>query len=87
MHVQDAITLEYIKLGNEMVNLKGSEGWESQFGRYYKKSTYNEIKNIPDMLKSYLKVKKNPSSRSLSPKRIRTYRAGDRKKTRRYRKK
>lgn len=88
MHIEDAITLDHIKAGNEMVNLQGSQGLESQFGRYYKKSTFDEIANIPSMLVPYLTAKKNPPRDQLSPKNIRQYRAtGGRKKTRRYRKK
>jgi hypothetical protein len=48
--------------GDEMVNLRGPAGWESKFGRFYKKSTFDSLVphfGVPDH--PGLRLKKNPS--------------------------
>ncbi len=74
---EDTLTYEDIVPGDEMVNLRGPQGWESAFGRYYKRSSFDAIAphfGVPGH--PGLRLKKNPAQGNfLFAANVRRYRA------------
>jgi hypothetical protein len=74
---EDTLTYEDIVPGDEMVNLRGPQGWESQFDRYYKRSSFDAIAphfGVPGH--PGLRLKKNPAQGNfLFAANVRRYRA------------
>lgn len=86
---ENILTTDPLNPGDEMVNLKGPTGkWESEFGRFYKKSTFDLIAShfgVPGQ--PGLKLKKNPAQGNfLFAANVRKYRMpGGRRKSRKTR--